>query len=269
MMFKLGFVIPLKPRKESSDWDNDMQLLNNTIRSILNQSVNNYKVFVVYSDEPTIQLKHDNLSYIKAPFPFWEFDQVSLANPGKFPSNSRRLAERRFDKGRKILWGCKFAVEQGCTYLMSVDSDDLVSNKLVAYLEEKSNDNVAGWYVPKGYVFNTQTGKMNRQHSFHHLNGSTHIVRSNLIPIPDFTSGNWNDYSWFVAHGWMCGRIKRLYNVELEPVSFPAIVYIAHQTNISPVFSLVNKKSFKNYLKRFFLGVALSNSIKEEFSILS
>lgn len=269
MSFKLGFVVPLKPMKESLNWESDVELLNNTIKSILNQTSNAYKVFVVHSDEPTSKLQHPNLTYVNVPFPFWEYEQVKAANPEKFPTNKSRLIERRFDKGRKILWGCKHAVEEGCTYLMSVDADDLVSNKLVAFLESNSHENQAGWFIPNGYLYNSETKKMIRQHSFHHLNGSTHILRSDLVPIPDFTSGDWDDYSWYVAHGWLCGRIKKCYNVDLKPLNFPAVVYIAHQSNISPVFSLVNKKSFKNFVKRMLLGVKVSQSIKKEFSIHS
>ena len=46
-------------------------------------------------------------------------------------------AERMIDKGRKITLGCQVAKELGCKYLMAVDSDDLISNQIAKFVNEK------------------------------------------------------------------------------------------------------------------------------------
>jgi hypothetical protein len=101
----------------------------------------------------------------------------------------------------------------------------------------------------------------------HQLNGSTHILRSDLVKVPDFNSTDWQDYHLFTDHGWIKDRILELYDEQIEPVPFPAVVYLIHKANISSVSSKHFNFSFKNILKKVLRGVWLSNKLKIEFSI--
>lgn len=264
----IGFILPFKPKKESGNWENDNLLLAQTIHSILSQTNPCFKVYVVYSDLPTVIIDNPKVRYINFSFPFMEYAEVDRANPGEFIPNTKRLVERRFDKGRKSIYGCHYAKEDGCDYLMLVDADDLISNKLVSYIEgNKNNNTLPGWYVNKGYILNKNSGKILRQRKMHLFNGSTHILRSDLIDIPDFNDLNWQKYNWFVSHGWTKARIKQIYDLELQPIPFRAVIYVAHQSNISPVLSIVESRRLKNFLKRIIFGLKFSDKIKKEFGI--
>ena len=59
----LGFVIPIKPKKHSKNWNLENQLLERTVKSIFNQKDQNFRVVLVYSDLPEINFAHDNLHY--------------------------------------------------------------------------------------------------------------------------------------------------------------------------------------------------------------
>src|SRR5690606_4716603 len=134
--------------------------------------------------------------------------------------------------GKKITYGCKIAKEDGCDYIMSVDADDLISNQLLNYIEANNNNGkVPGWYIEKGYVVSEGGNWAIRQKKMHLFNGSTHILRSDIINIPDFNSTEWHDFSLFTAHGWIKGRLKKYFNIEIEPIGFYAVVYIIHHNN--------------------------------------
>ena len=262
----VGFVLPFKPKKESSDWSNDNRLLQNTISSLLKQSCSDFMIYVVYTDEPERKISHEQVKYVAFPFRFLEYDEVDIGNPGVFVPNKQRMVERRFDKGKKIIYGCHSAKEDGCSYLMSVDGDDLISTKLVEYVENNNQNNIlAGWYIPKGYVFNSTSKKLYRQYKMHLFNGSTHIVRVDLIPIPDFESIDWQKYNWFVSHGWLKIRLKEQSGAELLPIPFYGVIYVVHQSNISPISSIVKAQSFKNFIKKLVYRVPFSRSIQAKF----
>jgi hypothetical protein len=262
----IGFVLPFKPRKESSNWSNDNRLLQNTVNSLLQQKSSGFMVYVVYSDEPENKILHENVRYFSFPFRFLEYDEIDVGNPEFFVPNQQRMVERRFDKGRKIIFGCQKAKEDGCSYLMSVDADDLISNKLVEYIDNNSQqDTVAGWYIPKGYVLNSINEKLYRQHKMHLFNGSTHILRADLVPIPDFDSLDWQKYNWFVSHGWTKIRLKEQLGVELLPIPFYGVIYVVHHSNISPIFSIIKAQSFRNFIKKFIYRLPFRSSIKDTF----
>ncbi len=266
----LAFILPLKPRKESNDWSNDNRMLKRSLSSLFGQTQRAYKIYVVYTDEPEELIEHSQLEYLHFPFPFLEYDQVDAANPGEFLPNAKRLVERRFDKGRKIMYGCIKAKADGCTYLMSMDADDLVSNKLVAYIENNNmNGTVPGWYIPKGYVWKEGTKKLYRQFNMHLFNGSTHIIHASKLPLPDMSSLHWQFYNWFVAHGWTRIRCKDKLGIELQPIPFFAVVYVVHHTNISSVSQVVSLRSLKGVLKRLILRKRLTERICAQFGIVT
>ena len=66
----LGFVLPFKPKSQSKNWQKDCALLENTLRSILNQQSENYKIYVVFSDDPQLPITSEKVTFIKFPFPF-------------------------------------------------------------------------------------------------------------------------------------------------------------------------------------------------------
>lgn len=265
----LAFILPLKPRKESRDWVNDNNMLSQTLKSLLRQTDSTYKIYVVYTDEPSELMKHPNLEYLRFPYPFLEYEQVDAANPGEFLPNAKRLVERRFDKGRKIMFGCAQAREEGCTYLMAVDADDLVSDKLAAFVKENSmGGSVPGWYIPKGYVWKEGTNRLYRQFNMHLFNGSTHIIQTSKLPLPDMNSLHWQFFNWFVAHGWTRIRCKDKLGIELQPIPFYAVVYVVHDTNISSVGQVLSLGTLRAILKRMVLRKRITEKIRAEFGIV-
>lgn len=266
----IGFILPLRPKSQSKDWKKDCALLEATISSLLKQTSENYKIFVVFSDDPKINISSSRLFLIQFPFSFLKTAEIKEA-ADMLPDfgNDSVMLERRWDKSRKIFYGCKKAKEDGCNYLMSVDADDLVSKELANYIDRRVKEKeVHGFYVDKGYLYSFGSKRMiyiNK--GFQNFNGSTHIINADLVPIPDFENGTWMDYNLFTSHGWIRQRLKDSHGIELEAIPFPAIIYVAHGGNISNVGQLYIKDKTKQFIKKIIRGKAVDGYVKEEFGM--
>lgn len=184
-------------------------------------------------------------------------------------ANDKIIVARRWDKSKKIFLGCKKAKEDGCHFIMSVDADDLISNKLVGYIAQREEqEKISGFYINKGYLYRPSSKRMIRVNkNMQAFNGSTHILHIDLIKIPNFDNLLYTDINLFTSHGWVVARMKMEYDVELEPIPFPAVVYVAHGGNISNVSNLNMIGKLKNIVKLIVRGKWVTKVIKKEFCI--
>lgn len=241
----IGFVVPFKPKANSKNWDNDSALLIATLKSICNQSSSDFKAYVVYHDLPNEGFDHPSLEYIKFPFEFCTIEMTT--NRTTRHELDPVMTVNGFDQGKKSLYGATIAKNDGCEYIMSVDSDDLISNRIAEFVNnyQKQSD---GWYITKGYIYMVKENLLIRKPSkMHTINGSTNIVASKHIPILDFESRNADHFSFFAAHGYLVNRL-RAQNIHLLPLKFYAIVYVAHKSNWSNITNSYRIFSLRNVI---------------------
>lgn len=269
-MTSFAFVIPFRPKAESADWEEDTRLLKRTVTSILRQTYPNLKVYVVYTDDPAIQVTDERVLYVQFPFGHQSWNEMRNRDNLFLRFKSEIKAERRWDKARKICYGSKLAKEAGCDYLMALDSDDLLSKNFLHYLSSRSHNSVCmGWYLDKGYLYRQNSNFLIRVPRYMcDLNGSTHVLHSTLVNIPDFNSLNWADYSQFTDHGWLRKRIKKDFNVMLEAVPTAMLVYVVHKSNMSQVYQKEYGFTLKAIVKRLLRGLWLTKRLREEFTIV-
>lgn len=264
----IGFIIPFKPKTSENSWATDQALLQKTITSILNQLSGNFKVYVIYTDLPGERIEDRKVKYIKTPFPFLQYDDIPEKEEMLQYHKDERLMEKRYDKGKKLTHGSIVARQDGCSYLMAVDADDLISNRITEFVDRHSNNNTEpGWYIDKGYVLHTGSRWALKKKDMNYFNGSTHILRSDLVKPPAENSTHWHDYSLFTSHGWIRERLKMYDDVDIKPLGFYGVIYVVHSGNTSNVQAIFTKYSIKNILKRIIFGRWVSGKISKEFSI--
>ncbi|WP_111683632.1 glycosyltransferase family A protein [Winogradskyella tangerina] len=258
----LTFIIPVKSKSVASNWTNFCQLFERTLKSICNQTVSDFKVVVVCHEIPDIEFTHESLHFIHP-----EFDPPSLENDDR----QDLLINQRIDKGDKIKLGVDYAIKEFNTdYVMMVDSDDLISNKIAAYVNKNGNG-LSGWYVRRGYLNFNWNNILVVTKKFSYLCGSSLIVKPELV-------------KYFFDQG----EIKLYFNhqlttlnsdIELKPFPFSGGIYnIGNGENIWMSFRKVKKLNnhgnwvssqslkrlytkFKNY--RFRL---ITPGLREEFN---
>lgn len=262
----IGFVIPVKPKNVSKDWNYENLLLERTVKSICSQTDQHFRLIIVYTDRPDIIVNHPNIIFTHYPLKAVhanEFEDLDYV----LKHYSREYAEKMMDKGKKIHYGCKKGIEAGCSYLMGVDSDDLISDRVAEFVNRNSNTNKAGWRIKKGYIYKENSPLLIKKKDIQNINGSTHIIRKDLITIPDFSSNLFWNYNLFEAHGYTYQRIKDFHNELLEDYPYFGTIYIVHKNNYSSISSLTSAISLKNIIKKGLRGRFLSNKIRKEFGL--
>jgi len=261
----VGFIVPFKAKSQSKNWEQDCLLLSNTLRSICNQLNNDYQVFVVYTDLPENIQENEKVILVHFPFSFIKNGELRKIEFQINPNSEIVIDERMFDQGKRILFGCTEAIKHGCLFVMSIDADDLISNRISLHIQVNSNEKI-GWYVDKGYILNSRMAillKVNK--NMNYLNGSTHIVHVDLLPKIDFESKRVGEFSFFSAHGYLKDRIKGFKGESLKPLPFRALIYLVHEFNWSGLGRSMQRKWFKSFIKYLIFGKYLSKSIKREF----
>ena len=263
----LGFVLPIKPKQHSKNWNLDNQLLERTVKSIFNQKDENFKVVLVYSDMPEINFVHDDLHY-----EYYPFGDISINQIADWEDRKKWYepvyAERMMDKSRKIILGCKVAKELGCKYLMAVDSDDLVSDRLSGFVNENQSKNIAGWRFLNGYMYEDGSKIILKNHQIWGINGSTHIIREDLVDIPNFeTNYNLFDYSLFEGHAYTLQRLIDFKKETLQLLPFYGVVYMIHKNNYSEIKNIISALTPKQIIKKIVYGTFISSKIRGEFGI--
>lgn len=137
------FGIPLVPRSRANNWNNVLENLGTTLRSILNQTNKEFHILIASEDEfdlPELSDKHVQL--LKMP--------ISGSKPVTFSINYQDAVVKR-------LAICQKAHELCASQLMLADADDLISKNLVEFV--RRNPHPVGYAITRGFVLDCNTGK--------------------------------------------------------------------------------------------------------------
>lgn len=140
----LYFLVPLRAKATSKNWDIEMECFKNMIESVFSQVDDSFHFVLVCHNTPKIM----NTYLSKA-----SVIEVNIPIP-------QTLADQAIDKKEKLRIGLDYIMSEmdEDTYVMPLDSDDIVCNKLSEYV--KMNTGHTGWYLEKGYRLYYNTKKI-------------------------------------------------------------------------------------------------------------
>ncbi len=263
----IGFIIPFK-RKTDNNWEIECSNLKNTLNSVINQIDKNFKVFVIYSDSPDFNFSHDSVEFVKFPYEFKSTNEIAKLEKVVNPDFKEGISDKVYDHGKRLLYGSFIAKEKGCEFIMPVDADDFVSNKLSEWVNLNKN-NCTGWYIDKGFIkFGLSKILVKVKRNMNMINGSTHIIHVNLLPDQLMENINPSLMCFFSSHGYLTTRLKHLKNIDLVPIPFYAIIYYIHGKNWLGFDNLVVNKRVLVFFKKILRGKYLSSAVKKEFGIV-
>jgi hypothetical protein len=207
-MEQFFFAVPFRSKAASSDWDRNCRLLSATLRSVLGQSDPTFSVLLACHEVPAIpEIEDSRVSVLRATTP----------PPTDFAAQMK-------DKGHKRKLMSIELRRRGGGYFMLTDSDDLVSNRLVAHA--KATKSEGGYVIKRGYVYDAATGRCREVSSFDQTCGTCAILRFAPDELPqsldDDTprlSGKYKTHMTFETDAERLGR-------PLSVVPFPAAVYV-------------------------------------------
>ena len=206
----LTFIVPVKSKLVTADWDKFSQLFENTLKSICNQEDQNFKVVVVCHEKPISTFFHQNVHFLQVDF------EPPNTNAKTKASTDSSYKSKELDKGKKIILGVEYARKEFKTdYIMTVDSDDYISNHISSYVNNKGTD-VPGWYLKKGYIYFEGKKFLVKTFKFNQLCGSSIIIKPDLFK---YFIGV--DPTFYFDH-----RLTTINsNIELRKIPFAAGIY--------------------------------------------
>ncbi len=163
----LAFIIPFASRKVKSHWNVACGHLRQTLRSIQNSSSGNYRVIVAGHEPPEFDVSFDS-----------RFHFLSLNHPT--PSDHNYPPAFVLDKLTKVAAAWNYANPTwNPKYVMKLDADDLVSSKLVEWLDNA--DEEAGYLIRHGWVWRSGSRYLlQRTEYFDRTCGSCLIIRNDV-----------------------------------------------------------------------------------------
>ncbi len=254
---RFAFLIPLRNPALAQNWERCVELCVQTLNSVCTQlsPYPDCKVVLVCREFPLIP-KYENLviikSYFPDPEPTWE--------------------EQHKDKYAKIRVGLEYLSNFTPLYVMKMDADDLVSNRIVSYVLK--DDNKRGYYVGLGYKWKIGRRRLECIENLHTSCGSTIILYANANELSKelvnhsslLKLGHHNAVNYFHQIG-----------KPLAKIPFHAVIYkISHGENITenfkkpiktPIWLHVKLKMTKLLSQLFHKRLIISSELKIEFGI--
>jgi hypothetical protein len=164
----LVFLIPVAPRRAKLKWDIACRLLHQTLKSIQNSADRNFCVVVVGNEPLDFDVALDS-----------RFCFVSVPPPP--PAHPQPAIAGVLDKVAKITAAWNHAkAKWNPRYVMKLDSDDLVSSKLVGWLAQ--NSGAPGYLISQGWLWRMNLRRpIQRTETLDRICGSCLITRSDLV----------------------------------------------------------------------------------------
>lgn len=220
----IHFVIPLRSAQVAASWDDVCALLDDTLRSIRNQTSDAHRTVLVCHETPPGLVPGDigrdgSLDVVNV-----DFDP-----PGRSGDREAVYAAQEHDKFRKMQIGLRCAVDHTRDdpgHVMFVDADDLVSNRIAAFVAE--HPRADGWYVERGYTLRADLGRVLPRDGMHLRTNTSHIVAARLL-APELA----REPADLAGEGSALPHrnVRRLVHErggDLRPLPFPGALYITH-----------------------------------------
>lgn len=248
----LCFVIALKSKAVSKNWERVSTLFENTLASAYRQIDPDFKIVVVCHETPQLSKRFD--------------ERVEIINVDFPPPEQITTPLTMQDKWRKLAIAMIRVGEINPNFVMIMDADDLVSNRLSQFVNSRKLEN--GWMLRHGYSYSYGSKWI---HCNEHFScGSDAIVNSRLVKFPkDLNEQSIQDcilLRW--GHTIISEKLAEQ-GTPLSPLPFlGAVQVVNHGDNDS---HLPLQEEWISL--RFFLGKVkrtryLNSRIKSEFSLI-
>jgi len=198
------FVIPIAPKSRIDYWDKAMVNLNRTLRSLDNQTSDNYNVVLVVTETDMVDLD-------KA----YRHTTITATN-GK----PKEFSE---DKDEKTIIGMQCHKLLGAKFFFRLDWDDLIHREFVKFID--THDNEHGWAIQYGYFYNPEVyGAILVDNYWQHC-GSAYAIK---YSEEECENGPKDGF-----HHQQVPTYRQKLNKPLSAIPFRAGMYVVHGDNIS------------------------------------
>jgi hypothetical protein len=172
-MTLLTFIIPVRHQDNARDWPLLKRNLDQTVRSIANQSDDDWRGVIVANRGADLPRLPDRFQVEWVDFPPNRLHEQEGVSQDQF------LDAFRLDKGRRVLAGVLSRPES--EYFMIVDDDDLVSRSIVQFV--RAHRGGPGWKIDKGFIWDSDGPLLLKTDSLNSYCGTTLVIRADLYRL--------------------------------------------------------------------------------------
>ena len=254
----LGIIIPLKSKQTSKNWLITCNALERTLRSLLNQTLQNYTALVCGHEKPSFLEKPDyaNIEFLGVDF-----------SPPFSSANNFTQKDYELDKNHKIVKGLKAMQGRDIQYWYQLDSDDLVHNGLIDSLQELKSE--SGALLEGGYIYYMKSKRHVKSDCMSIYCGSTSILATDLLNLPEkVTLETMKDCPWArLPHMKMLSFYADIEDRNFKLVTDELLVYMLDSgDNISNEYRDNKLKRLKSWIKPYLKGEKPNSEFKKAFS---
>jgi hypothetical protein len=254
----LCFITALKSKSVSNDWIKVSRLFEDSLQSAYSQTNPDFRIIVVCHEIPLLKKSYDaRVEFICVDFPPPFLDGLE---------GLERSKSCMQDKWKKLAVGMIRVGEIKPDYVMIMDADDLVSQRLSEYVKDYPSLN--GWILKQGYRYELSSRWI---YVNNHFNcGTNAIVGSKLIHFPKSLAPDEINRCVILSNGHTVIEKKMIeLGTPLSPLPFLGAVYLYnHGDNDSSSYVNFKRwKGFRSFLRIMLNARLLTRKIKQEFSM--
>lgn len=247
------FCIPLRSRASTKDWPRIVRLLGDTLRSVFAQTDKRFEVILACQDVPDLpELADPRVTVLTTEAP----------TPTTFEEGMR-------DKGRKKRMMGVEVGRRGGGYIMLVDADDLVSNRLVEHVLK--DDNRRGYLIRDGYMLDTDRRLAKSLPDFDQRCGSCAVFYLRREDLPTSVGDDSPTFFAQIRSHMEWRQHMATGERALDSFPFPASVYVVNYGDNASL--ALRSMKFSNFHYRFDALIAriasrrLMDQIAAEFAV--
>ena len=249
----LIFIVPLRSPETCSNWKRISLLCNETLKSLTQQDSTQYRVILVCNSLPLNFVPHQHISVVQEPF--------SIPNSWEGGIGDIYYKIKR---GMVEVKKLQILSPGSSAFVMRVDADDLVSNRLVSFTQKYPKSD--GWYFLTGYIYEVGQNHTFLRPKFTAVSGTSHIFKCHYTDFPESMEtppNEWLEPVWQHLH---VNKLLKLRGRKLSPLPFPGAVYRINPQNMSATH-VENERfsSFKSVVWKFLSKRKITDQIICEF----
>lgn len=245
------FLIPFRSQQSTADWKLAVNLLNNTLKSIFNQTELEFKVIIACHETPKIVGDYGHRL---------EIIQVNYPPPDQIKDHlTDKYYKKRFLANKAQAFNGK--------YIMFVDADDYISNRLVNWVN--NHEHPSGWFIKTGYEYDASKNYLRITPRLNNICGTSAILNISILNDPIETAFNdykrENEYLFDYGHNEWNKILKKRKVKTLGVIPFKGAVYVLNTginwTQSSGQYIGPLRKMYR----RLHPGIKVDQKFKKEF----